>query len=165
MKDFNDILNEWESGKHQKQDTDTQKKKRKIDTKDDWTGLLDSYLPDKKDLALKNKTVGKKTGVEKRGGKKIKNLDFQDNLDLHGLYKEDALFEVRTFIVNSCRHDLKKVLIIHGKGFHSEKDAVLRPAVRELLSHMSEVSDFGMAERRHGGSGATWVLLKNQRSL
>lgn len=84
-------------------------------------------------------------------------------LDLHGLTQEETRIALRDFLRNCRRRGIHRVLVIHGKGYHSRESAVLGNLVKNLLRHSMEVEDFGPAPPQKGGSGATWVLLR-QRS-
>jgi len=84
----------------------------------------------------------------------------QRSLDLHGCTAEEARREVEIFLKTSKQKGLRKVLIIHGKGYHSEGLPVLKKEVFRLLEKSPIVGEFGTADRKEGGSGAVWVLLK-----
>lgn len=85
-------------------------------------------------------------------------------IDLHGMTREETRIAVTDFLRNCRRRGIRRVLIVHGKGYHSHGPAVLSGLVRELLISLKEVvEDFGPAPPQKGGSGATWVLLR-QRS-
>ncbi|GAB4364396.1 MAG: Smr/MutS family protein [Spirochaetales bacterium] len=84
-------------------------------------------------------------------------------LDLHGMNREETRIALSDFLRNCRRRGIRRVLVIHGKGIHSQGPAVLGNYVKELLKSSNEVEDFGPAPPRKGGSGATWVLLR-QRS-
>jgi DNA-nicking Smr family endonuclease len=49
-------------------------------------------------------------------------------------------------------------MIIHGKGNHSRGEAVLGRTVREFIEHCPFAGESGHG--REGGTGTTWVLLK-----
>ena len=75
-------------------------------------------------------------------------------LDLRGMWAEEALIAVENFLDRALRDGLSKVRIIHGKG-----TGVLRQAVRELLEHHPLVKSFKQETSDQGGSGATAVEL------
>ncbi len=115
---------------------------------------LNKYPPQDKD---------KKPGNEKPnpvGRKKLIRMPVQQSLDLHGLTVEETEIEVENFLLQSKRAGLKKVLIIHGKGHHSAGKPVLKIEVLKLLEKSPIAGEFGTADRKDGGSGAVWVLLK-----
>ena len=86
-----------------------------------------------------------------------------ENLDLHGLTVEKAEGVLRSFCSNARGSVPRTVLIIHGKGLHSQTGhAVLRDALADWLSTAPLARDvlcFVTARPKHGGSGATYVLL------
>lgn len=86
-----------------------------------------------------------------------------ETLDLHGMTAEKAESTVRSFCANARGTVPRTVLIVHGKGIHSESGrAVLRDAVAHCLSTAPVARDvlcFATARPKHGGSGAMYVLL------
>ncbi len=81
-------------------------------------------------------------------------------LDLHGLARLDAVEALREFLGTAAAGGLHKVLVIHGKGLHSEDGrGVLSDAVREVLSKNRNVEAWGQAPNQQGGRGASWVWL------
>lgn len=91
--------------------------------------------------------------------RKINNLPIEAVLDLHGLYKEEAKKELRAFLARSSAKGIEMVLIVHGKGLHS-KNPILKDLTREELSGSPYVRKFGSAKLKHGGSGASWAVLR-----
>lgn len=86
-------------------------------------------------------------------------------LDLHGTTIAPALQQLRQFLVESRRTGHRCVLIVHGRGLHSEHGAPLREAVTtELLGPLSGlVHAFASAAPASGGDGATCVVLRGPR--
>lgn len=81
-------------------------------------------------------------------------------LDLHRERQEAALERLRTFLVQSAIRRMTTVLVITGKGHHSEDgQGVLRRAVEAWLIQNGApwVARYAEAPRHLGGSGA-WVL-------
>ncbi len=98
--------------------------------------------------------------------KEVDRMPVDAVLDLHGmtaLSAEDALDD---FFTLSEGRNLRKVLVIHGKGLHSERGSVLGDVVRRWLERRPSAGRTGFADSELGGGGATWVLLKyaDQRS-
>jgi DNA-nicking Smr family endonuclease len=52
------------------------------------------------------------------------------------------------------------VLVIHGKGMHSEGEPVLGRTARRVIEASPWTGGYGPAERSQGGSGALWVAVK-----
>ena len=118
---------------------------------DDW---LDKYPPLDKDADANDPTP---LHVNRR---KLRKGPAQESIDLHGMTAAEAEAAVESFLQNSKRRGLKKVLIIHGKGNHSGSGPVLKRRVIKLLEKNPAAGEFGPADRKEGGSGAHWVLLK-----
>jgi DNA-nicking Smr family endonuclease len=94
--------------------------------------------------------------------------------DLHGFTLEDANRKVKDLILSGIRNKFKEILLITGKGLHSnvEKDAYvsknlskLRFSVPEFINSCDELSKFVVsiseASLKDGGSGAILIKLKN----
>jgi DNA-nicking Smr family endonuclease len=85
-----------------------------------------------------------------------------DELDLHGMLAEEAVAALRYFLRESQLEGCRKVLVIHGKGLHSEnRRAVLRGAVQQVLMKDRHVAAWGEAGRKEGGRGASWAWLNS----
>ena len=85
----------------------------------------------------------------------------EDELDLHGMVVEEAVAALRYFLRESRLEGCRKVLVIHGKGLHSEnRQAVLKGAVQQVLMKDRNVAAWGEAGRKEGGRGASWVWLR-----
>lgn len=85
----------------------------------------------------------------------------ESEIDLHGMNIEEATRKVHFFLNNSIFHGFQTVLIIVGKGLHSENGPVLRKAIEKLLKEASDqVLEWGAAPRRYGGEGALIVFLR-----
>lgn len=96
----------------------------------------------------------------------IEALPVEAVLDLHGLTAAEARDALSLFFRDSASRGLAKVLVIHGKGHHSEGEPVLRKTVLRFLETSPLAGRHGTAERRQGGGGAVWVLVRRgaQRS-
>ena len=99
--------------------------------------------------------------AELRSGK----VRAEATLDLHGMTLEPALQQLKTFLVSSRQMGRRCVLVVHGKGTHSEHGAPLREAVlNQLLGSLSGlVHAFASAVPSDGGEGATYVMLRGGR--
>jgi DNA-nicking Smr family endonuclease len=89
----------------------------------------------------------------------------EDTVDLHGHTVELGRQELREFLVGAQRLGRRCVLVVHGKGTHSDHGAPLRDAVlEELLGSLSGlVHAFATAASSAGGEGATYVMLRSLR--
>ena len=88
----------------------------------------------------------------------------EETLDLHGDTVARGIERLREFLTVASTMR-RCVLVVHGKGTHSEVGAPLREAVlSELLNSCSGyVHAFASAAPSHGGEGATYILLRGQR--
>lgn len=87
----------------------------------------------------------------------------QDQLDLHGLRRDQAREMLAEFLRQACKRGLRCVRVIHGKGLGSvNREPVLKNKVRTWLVQKEEVLAFCQAKAADGGSGALVVLLKAQ---
>tara|TARA_B100000029_G_scaffold456112_1_gene483873 strand:+ start:58 stop:510 length:453 start_codon:yes stop_codon:yes gene_type:complete len=118
-------------------------------------------VPDKE--LLSEKTTEHISTKKSRGS----GLDSQkrpdDEIDLHGKTRDEAIKIVQKFVIDCYQKNLRSALIITGKGHHSaEKDPVLKREVKFWLERNGEsyISDFHEAPPRFGGSGAIWLNLK-----
>jgi DNA-nicking Smr family endonuclease len=99
--------------------------------------------------------------TELRAGK----VRAEATLDLHGTTVEPGIAQLRKFLLESRRLGRRCVLVVHGKGLHSEHGAPLRDSVlQELLGPLSGlVHAFASAAPVDGGEGATYVMLRGSR--
>jgi DNA-nicking Smr family endonuclease len=85
----------------------------------------------------------------------------EDELDLHGLTRDDARRHVDTYLRKSSRRGIRCVRIIHGVGYGSAGgEPVLRGMVHSWLVQTGDVVAFCVANRADGGNGALIVLLR-----
>lgn len=119
----------------------------------DHVELLDPYYP----------LDFKRSGVQHGVYKKLKQGKYpaEARLDLHRMTVEMARKEVFEFIRECARYDLRSLIIVHGKGTHSQSTAAtLKSYVNRWLPDMDEVQAFCSAQPQHGGLGAVYVLLR-----
>ena len=131
----------------------------KISDKDkkDWEEFLSS------DETLPNKDIDNL----KKKHKKIKTFD------LHGYSLDDANKEIKNLIKNAYNEKVNKLIIVTGKGIHSqnEKDpyvskdlSILKYSVPEFLSNnknlMNIINEITDAKIEDGGAGAFYIYLK-----
>jgi DNA-nicking Smr family endonuclease len=85
-------------------------------------------------------------------------------IDIHGLTRDEAWNSLELFFKEAKSQGFEKLLIIHGKGNHSEGEAVLKRSTREFIERCPFAGESGHGNAVSGGSGATWVLLKQDFS-
>ena len=87
----------------------------------------------------------------------------QDQLDLHGMNREQAAEAVGEFLRHCRARHLRCVRIVHGKGLGSHnREPVLKGKLRKWLVVRDEVLGFCQAPAAQGGAGAVLVLLKSR---
>jgi DNA-nicking Smr family endonuclease len=148
---FGDILEQWE-----KQNSRGRDAKRQQETCED---LMNRWL-EENPYPLKDADRpfrGKKSPSRKT----IRRMAPQDTLDLHGYTVEEALKELNGFLLRSKRRGLKKVLVIHGKGNHSDTgESILRKKVRRYIAESPVCGEHGVPQSGMGGEGAVWIILR-----
>ena len=131
----------------------------KISDKDkkDWEDFLS------KDQKLLNKDNLKKK-LER--GKVI-------SIDLHGYTLEEANQAVENFVNKSFENNISKLIIVTGKGLHSDNTSdpyvsknlsILKHSVPEFIKNnqelMMKIYDIKDADIKDGGDGAFYIFLK-----
>jgi DNA-nicking Smr family endonuclease len=113
---------------------------------------------------------GYRVGLDPRLVSQLRRGEFamQDHFDMHGMIQSDAKEALKEFIIKSVRKGLRAVLIVHGRGLRSPNGhSVLKHASAGWLSHGAiggHVLAFATARAADGGAGATYVLLKREKS-
>lgn len=105
----------------------------------------------------------RRPGLSDRDFRRLRQGRFsiEDEIDLHGLNRAQARAALRAFLGDAIDRRLGCVRVIHGKGSRSGPHGpVLKSRVHYWLSQWDEVLAFVSARRRHGGSGAVYVLLR-----
>ena len=125
--------------------------------KKDWENFLSSNdaLPDK-DLSISQK----------------KNLKIK-TFDLHGYSLEKANITVKNLINESYQDGINKLIIVTGKGLHSENEknpyvsknfGILKYSVPEFIKQnknlLSLIREIKEASIEDGGAGAFYIYLK-----
>ncbi len=93
---------------------------------------------------------------------KVRHNDTREELDLHNCTAMDAEIRISQFIDYALKKNLPSVLIVHGKGLHSEGGiAVLRNLVHKMLTKnfRSVVKSFQHLPDREGGDGVVEVFF------
>ena len=108
-----------------------------------------------------------------------KKLSFKTrSIDLHGYSLEEANNSIENFIVASYQENINKLIVVTGKGIHSqnEKDpyvskdlSILKYSVPEFISNnknlMKIIYEIKDAKIEDGGSGAFYIFLKKNKSI
>lgn len=107
---------------------------------------------------LEYKRPGVQDGVYRK--LRLGKYDTEAVLDLHRKSVQEAREEVFNFISTCMRHSLRTVMILHGKGERSDPPALLKSYVNKWLPDLEAVMAYHSAQKRHGGTGAVYVLLR-----
>jgi len=102
------------------------------------------------------------SGLQKKLQRKIKQgvIRPETSIDLHGYRQTEALDALDSFIAEALQRRLRMVLVIHGQGYRSQSDAVLKPLVQRWLTTQSQVLAWCPAQARDGAAGASYVYLR-----
>jgi DNA-nicking Smr family endonuclease len=100
------------------------------------------------------------------------------SIDLHGYSLEEANKSIEDFIVKSYQEKISKLIVVTGKGIHSqnEKDpyvskdlSILKYSVPEFISNnkslMKIIYEMKDAEIEDGGGGAFYIFLKKNKTI
>ena len=130
--------------------------------KKDW----ENFLSKKEKLPNKDIKIDKKITFKTR------------SIDLHGYSLEEANKSIENFIVTSYQEKINKLIVVTGKGIHSqnEKDpyvskdlSILKYSVPEFISNnknlMKIIYEIKDAKIEDGGSGAFYIFLKKNKSI
>ena len=117
---------------------------------------VDHYLEDDPALNYSAPGVGPDVMKKMRKG----HWPVQDQLDLHGMNRDQARDALGAFLTRSAQRNHRCVCVIHGRGFGSRgQEPVLKSMVHSWLVQ-KEVVAFCQARNNEGGEGALIVLLR-----
>ena len=125
---------------------------------DNWPG----NIPDNTGMHEADRFL--RPGQQQRTLKKLDGGRFvaQASLDLHGLTREPARRLLLDFVNECLATGLTQIRVVHGKGYRSQEQPVLKPLVIACLRHHPAVLAYRPAGPAEGGAGATRVLLKRR---
>ena len=123
-----------------------------------------------------------KNFLEKNEKLHNKDLENKENkfhitksLDLHGYTLDEANKKVESFINDCFDQKVSKVIIVTGKGLHSQNDkdpytskefGILKNSVPDFIKNnhslMTKIKSITDAEITDGGTGALYVFLKKK---
>tara|TARA_B100001057_G_scaffold260597_1_gene260794 strand:- start:143 stop:565 length:423 start_codon:yes stop_codon:yes gene_type:complete len=129
---------------------------------------------DKKDW---EKFISSNEKIPNKDYKKTNQKKFETkSIDLHGYTLEDANRVVEKFINQSFKDRINKLIVVTGKGLHSqnEKDpyvskdlSILKYSVPEFIENnkslMNIINEIKDANIEDGGSGAFYIFLKKNK--
>ena len=104
-----------------------------------------------------------------------KNLKVR-SIDLHGYTLDEANKTIEDFINKAFSENINKLIIVTGKGLHSENEkdpyvskdlGILKYSVPEFISNnaslMGMINEMMDAKMEDGGSGAFYITLKKKK--
>ena len=133
---------------------------------------LDALVAGEGELELQDPDdiqAGKVPGLDPRTFAQLRRGEFtvQEDLDLHGSDAQSARHQVERFLIDAQARGLRCVRIVHGRGKNSPGGVpVLKANLPRWLSRgpaRTLVLAYATAARHHGGSGASYVLLRKGR--
>lgn len=106
-------------------------------------------------------------GIDRRTLQRLKRglVSIDARLDLHGMTQEEAHRHLTLFLAHHQRQGARCVLVITGTGERTTGGTLRRMTPRWLgeAANASRVVAWSPAQRRHGGEGALYVLLRRLR--
>jgi DNA-nicking Smr family endonuclease len=112
---------------------------------------------------------GVASGVDRAHLRRLRRgeVEPEQRLDLHGMTAGEARRALGAVLREAAAAGVRCVLVVHGRGLHSEGGAVLKDGVVDWLTAppLSRlVLAFASALPRDGGAGASYVLLRRRRT-
>jgi len=153
--DFGEILKKWESGASGRASGAASGGKKS----GSQNAVMEKWLQEN-EITDKDANIQEKRAA---GENRSRLLGAKPDavIDIHGLSSEEAWAALDQFFDNAKENGYEKIRIIHGKGNHSPGDAVLKKTARKFIEQNVFAGESGFEKAVNGGSGATWVLLKN----
>ena len=110
--------------------------------------------------------------------KKIQSFYKTKSIDLHGYTLDQANKKIEKFILQSFSEKINKLIVVPGKGLHSENEkdpyvskdlGILKYSVPEFIENnknlMSIINEIKDADIEDGGSGAFYIFLRKNKSI
>lgn len=94
---------------------------------------------------------------------RLGKYNIETRLDLHGHTVEQARQAMWEFVRDCQQQSVRCALVTHGKGEHRAQPAVLKSCVNHWLQQIPDVLAFHSAQKQHGGTGATYLLVRKSQ--
>jgi DNA-nicking Smr family endonuclease len=121
--------------------------------------------------------VSSKETLPNKDNKSIKEKNFvTKSIDLHGYTLEEANKSVQDFINKSYEDNINKLIVVTGKGLHSNNEknpyvskelSILKYSVPEFIKKnidlVKKISEIKSANIEDGGDGAFYIYLKRKK--
>ena len=124
------------------------------------------FGPEQMELDTEETLHYARTGVQHGIMRKLRRGHYaiEAELDLHGMTVAVAQQMLSEFLRRSQASGKRCVKVIHGKGYRSpQQQPVLKSRVNHWLRRAGNVVAFCSARQIDGGTGAVYVLIKQQR--
>ncbi len=118
----------------------------------DWFRALDQFS------TTPEKEQPETQGLLRNSKSDLAKMAPDGKIDLHGLTAEQSTHALRGFLGEARLNGWTKLLVVHGKGIHSENDAVLKKLVFRWAESQAGLR-LEKAPLKHGGSGASILYL------
>ena len=123
--------------------------------------------------------INSKEEVSNKDQHSEKNINFKTKkIDLHGYTLDEANKTIENFIIQSFSEKVNKLVVITGKGLHSNNEndpyvsknlGILKYSVPEYIlkneSLMSVINEITDAKIEDGGPGAFYIYLKKNKNI
>ena len=123
--------------------------------------------------------INSKEEVSNKDQRSEKEINFKiKKIDLHGYTLDEANKTIENFIIQSFSEKVNKLVVITGKGLHSNNEndpyvsknlGILKYSVPEYIlkneSLMSVINEITDAKIEDGGSGAFYIYLKKNKNI
>ena len=130
--------------------------------KKDW----ENFLSKKEKLPNKDIKIDNKLSFKTR------------SIDLHGYTLEEANKSIENFIIRSYKENINKLIVITGKGIHSQNEknpyvskdlSILKYSVPEFILNNKNLTkiiyEMKNSKIEDGGTGAFYIFLKKNKSI
>jgi DNA-nicking Smr family endonuclease len=100
------------------------------------------------------------------------------SIDLHGYTLDEANKTIENFINKAFSENINKLIIVTGKGLHSENEkdpyvskdlGILKYSVPEFINNnanlMNMINEITDAKIEDGGAGAFYIFLKKNKFI
>ena len=114
--------------------------------------------------------------IDKDSKSNLKTWQKSKYIDLHGYTLEEANKEIEKLIIESYLKKIKKIIVVTGKGLHSQNEknpyvsnelSILKYSIPEFIKTNPDlvklINKIEEASIEDGGSGAFYIYLKKKQ--
>ena len=137
---------------------------------------MNDYISNKNKKDWENFVRSKEKLPDKDSKLEIKQKIETRSIDLHGYSLDAANQAIENFINNAFLENINKLIVVTGKGLHSENEkdpyvskdlGILKYSIPEFISNnsslMSMIHKITDANLEDGGGGAFYIFLKKNK--